>query len=339
MTHRNGNTRRIARLGLSLPLAFALLLPRPGSARAEDVRRSVNYYVNISVEGKPSLDDMWERMRVAQEVGIDQMTRYPSTRESLSIAGMMDPELWDYQENDLRNTLRAEIKRVYAELSSVRKQADAVRQTRDVLKEIVDISGKRYAVGKGSQPELLRAQVLFHKMREELLLIENREKLLQIRLNVLSGQPPTASIPPIEELTEFSFPYAREDLFKMYQEERPLLLAIRRTVERGRSMSSATDIRELRYLDAEAMALLSSALASIQARASVLAIYRTSIIPQAEQALQATMEAYRVGKVEFPLLLDSALGVLSYRREYQALLGDTYVLKAKVESVVGKELR
>ena len=62
----------------------------------------------------------------------------------------------------------AEIKMTYAELASVRKQIEAVRRSQDVLKDIVGFTEEIFAVGKGSQPDVLRGQVEFGRMREML---------------------------------------------------------------------------------------------------------------------------------------------------------------------------
>jgi hypothetical protein len=72
-------------------------------------------------------------------------------------------------------------------------------------------------------------------------------------------------------------------------------------------------------------------------RASVAKLYRTTLIPQAEQALEANLEAYRVGRIDFPMLMDSVMAVLSFRREYPVMVGELHMGKAKLEAAVGGE--
>ena len=73
--------------------------------------------------------------------------------------------------------LRADVKMAYAELSTVRAQADVVRQVRAVLEQIVDGLQRRCSPWeRGVQPDVLRGQVEFQKMREMLLMLENRER-------------------------------------------------------------------------------------------------------------------------------------------------------------------
>ncbi|PWB61648.1 MAG: TolC family protein, partial [Deltaproteobacteria bacterium] len=44
------------------------------------------------------------------------------------------------------------------------------------------------------------------------------------------------------------------------------------------------------------------------------------------------------GKIDFPMLLDSIMAVLSFRKGYHEMLGDLYMEKARLEAAVGKEL-
>jgi len=337
---RRGSTGRAPS---ALPALAALLaaLAAGGWARGEEApppARPASYYVNTSIANNPSVDDIWERMRIAREVGIGQMTQFPAGRSPLQIAGMMDTELWEIQQRDSHNVLAAEVRIAYAEVSAARRQVEAVRWSRDVLGEVVEIARKLYAVGKGSQSDVLRSQVELGKSRQQLLLAENREALAAIRLNVLSGLLPGAPVPRLEELNDFPFPYTAEELFRSFREDRLIVKAIRRTIQRGRSMSIATDLQELAYLDNEAITLLTSAVATMRTQESLLALYRASVIPNAEQAFQANMEAYRVGRVDFPALMASVNETLNFRKEYHQMLGDRHVWRAKVESVIGKEV-
>jgi outer membrane protein TolC len=76
----------------------------------------------------------------------------------------------------------------------------------------------------------------------------------------------------------------------------------------------------------------------MESRRQAAVLYRTTLIPQAEQSFQATAESYRVGKTDFPMLMDSVMAILSFRREYAAMVGDLNIEKTRLEAAVGKEL-
>jgi outer membrane protein TolC len=254
-----------------------------------------------------------------------------------------------------------------------------------------------YAVGKGSQADVLRGQVESGKMREMLLMLENRERVLSVRLNTLAALPPVETVPPLEEFKEFALPYGEGKLMAVYEESRPARKSLQARIRKGevgvlhaeheykpdfevslsymqrdpmpdgtrrpdmftamlsttlpiwknekiepgiREMKAERDMasRELDNLDLETSNLIGATLASMENRASVAVLYRTTLIPQAEQALEANLEAYRVGKIDFPMLMDSVMAVLSYRKEYPAMVGELHMEKAKLETAVGREL-
>lgn len=300
--------------------------------------RPPSYFVNIAVADNPSIDVIWERMRIAKEVGLDQMTRYPEPRANLQIGGAMDLELWEYQRQDMNNTLRAEIKMTYYELSSLRMQAGAVRASRDALKEVVEIAQRLYVVGKGNQSDVLRSQLEYAKLQEQLLTVENRARLAEVRLNVICGRHAEAPVGVLEEPGDFPFPYTSDELFQAFRGGRPILTAIQRAIRRGRSMSIEGDRRLLSFLDNEAVTLIASGLSTLRTREAQIVLYRGTVLPQAEQSSQVAMEGYRVGRVTFPALMESVRDLLSFRRDYFTMLGERHMWRAKLESVVGKEL-
>jgi cobalt-zinc-cadmium efflux system outer membrane protein len=67
-------------------------------------------------------------------------------------------------------------------------------------------------------------------------------------------------------------------------------------------------------------------------------LFKTGIIPQAEQSFEATLSAYQVGDVDFLNLLDSQLTLYRYRIDYYRALSDYQRSVAGLEAAVGKEL-
>jgi outer membrane protein TolC len=297
----------------------------------------------------------------------------------------------------MRNMLRAEIKMAYSELSYVRRQAEVVRRTREIIQEIVAVSQEMYAVGKVTQADVHRGQVEFEKMREMLLVLENREKVLSLRLNTLSALPPGQPVPPLLVPQEFAVPYSMEELIALYSEERPARKSLQARIMKGeasvemarreyypdfevsasymqrdampdgskrpdmlssmvlmnlpiwrkqkldpfvREMTAEREMarRELVNLDLEAANAIGKSLATIENRASVAALFRTTIIPHSETAFSVNLAAYRVGKIDFPMLMDSIVALLSFRKDYHEMVGDLNMEKARLEAAVGKEL-
>jgi outer membrane protein TolC len=401
--------------------------------RAEGLPRPVGYYVGAALSGYPSLASMRQRITMkrneairagalddpkgwvaitnlplrtgsfreedmtGKEIGLSQMIPYPGKRAYAGRIVEKEKEQAEFDLAEMRNMLRADVKMAYAELSTVRAQAEVVRQVRAVLDQVVRISTEMFAVGKGSQPDVLRGQVEFQKMREMLLMLENREKVLSIRLNTIAALPPSSPVPALDNLVEFSPGFDVEDLRTIYRAERPARQAVQSRIEKGtlavvhaeheykpdfevsasymqrdampdgtgrsdmfsamlsmtlpiwrkakiepgiRAMAAEKEmaIRDEETLDAEAANAIGGSLASLSNFAAVAKLYRTTLIPQAEQSNRSNLEAYQVGKIDFPMYMDSLMSVLNFRKEYLGMVGELHMTKARLEAAVGREL-
>ena len=394
---------------------------------------AVGRYVDLALAGNPSLASMRERIRMKEsaaaragalddpkawvgisnlpvdswsfrmedmtgkEVGLSQMFPFPGKRKRRTDVAAKEKEQTEFDLQEMRNMLRADVTMAYAELAAVRKQADAVRRSREILKEIIAVSQEMYAVGKVPQSDVHRGQVEFEKMREMLLMFDGRERSLSIRLNTLAALPPGQPVPPLDNLAELPVTRTGDELLALYTDNRPARKALLARVRKGeasvamarseyypdvevsasymqrdampdgtrrsdmfssmvlltlpvwraakldpavREMTAEREMarRDLEALDLEAANAIGSALAAIESRLAVAALIRTTSVPHAETAFETTLASYRVGKVDFPMLMDSIMNVLSLRRNYEEMVGDLHMQRARLEAAVGKEL-
>ncbi|MHB1298327.1 MAG: TolC family protein [Gemmatimonadaceae bacterium] len=83
---------------------------------------------------------------------------------------------------------------------------------------------------------------------------------------------------------------------------------------------------------------VTNAYASLARARNLAALYRTTIIPQAEAAVASALAAYRVGGVDFMTLLDDRMTVNKYRQELFALEAEQGKAWAELEMLLGREL-
>lgn len=79
-------------------------------------------------------------------------------------------------------------------------------------------------------------------------------------------------------------------------------------------------------------------LAQMERQRKLVELYKTGIIPQADQALESATINYRVNKVDFLTLLDSQMTLFNYEREYYDSLAGYQMKLAELEALVGKDL-
>lgn len=95
---------------------------------------------------------------------------------------------------------------------------------------------------------------------------------------------------------------------------------------------------ELANLRAQVDARLAELLAALERNTSLIDLYRTNIIPQADANVQSAFSAYRVGSVDFMTLVDAQMTVNRYRQELHALVAEYGSALAELEMTVGRVL-
>ena len=83
---------------------------------------------------------------------------------------------------------------------------------------------------------------------------------------------------------------------------------------------------------------ISDLLAKLEKREKLVTLYKTGIIPQAEQSLESATIGYRVNKVDFLNLLDSRMTLFNYDRQLYESQAEYMMTLAQLEAVVGTEL-
>ena len=83
---------------------------------------------------------------------------------------------------------------------------------------------------------------------------------------------------------------------------------------------------------------ISDLLAKLEKREKLVTLYKTGIIPQAEQSLESATIGYRVNKVDFLNLLDSRMTLFNYERELYESQAEYMMKLAQLEAVVGTDL-
>ena len=111
-------------------------------------------------------------------------------------------------------------------------------------------------------------------------------------------------------------------------------LKMREEAEAMRQMAQA-DLGRMRTLvDARLIELG----ASLERSRTLMQLYRTEVLPQAEAAAQSAFSSYRVGQVDFMTLVDAQVAVNKYKQELAALQADYGAGIAELEMTIGREL-
>lgn len=105
-------------------------------------------------------------------------------------------------------------------------------------------------------------------------------------------------------------------------------------------MKKELDMFKAEYKTMENMALfeVKEAYAKVEARKKLVEQFETSFIPQAEQALKASLIGYEANQIDFLNLLDSQRMLLDIKIDYYGTLVELEMAKAELEKAVGIDL-
>lgn len=95
---------------------------------------------------------------------------------------------------------------------------------------------------------------------------------------------------------------------------------------------------DLVAMRAETRGRVDEAYASLMRARHLAALYRSTVLPQAEATVASAMSSYRVGRVDFMTLLDDQMTVNRYRQELFVLEADEGKAWADLEMLTARDL-
>ncbi len=95
---------------------------------------------------------------------------------------------------------------------------------------------------------------------------------------------------------------------------------------------------ELTDARAQVSARIAEVVAELDRARTLVTLYRTEVLPQAEANVTSALASYRVGRVDFMTLVDAQMSVNEYRQELAALLAEYGSRIAELEMTIGRTL-
>ncbi|MGB2804837.1 MAG: TolC family protein [Candidatus Zixiibacteriota bacterium] len=129
----------------------------------------------------------------------------------------------------------SELKQNYYRLVLLERSIEITEKNKVLLENFARIAQTRYSVGKGVQQDVLKAQVEVSKMMDKLISLEEMNKTVRAKINVLLDREPQHSLGETEELTFRRLDYTEEELQNLAVGSNPALKGMGFSVEASRS--------------------------------------------------------------------------------------------------------
>ncbi len=127
----------------------------------------------------------------------------------------------DYKETE--HKVIKEVKEVYSQLFLSSKKIQLTKENLTLLSQFIEVINKKYSVNKASQQDSLKAQVEYSKLSNQLVLLEQEEKISRSRLNSLLSRDSDAFINHPKETCSKTIELTEEKILKLTKENRPEL--------------------------------------------------------------------------------------------------------------------
>jgi outer membrane protein, heavy metal efflux system len=173
-----------------------------------------------------------ERVATTKDITFSQKLPFPGKLGLRTEIANKNVGVAEQSYDDLKLKIIRDVKRSYFELCFVLAAIEITQQNKKLLEQFVTIAETKYSVGKGIQQDVIKAQVEFSKIMNELIAFNKRKETEQGKLNSLMNLLPQTPIRIPHGISKSAFNYKIEELQKLSEEHRPVLEQIRLTKER-----------------------------------------------------------------------------------------------------------
>jgi outer membrane protein TolC len=326
-------------------------------------------------------------------IGLSQKFPFPGKLALKEEVASRSAEMTEQALRARERDLIARVKRAYYDLFLAHKAIQIHHEQIALLRQFVESTIAKFRTGKGSQVDVLKAQVELSMLHQQLPVLEQRHDTAQGTVNTLLNRDPRFPLGRPHEPREARFDKDLDELFQLAVKARPELKAAGLAVQRN-EQSHALAQRQYypdfnvafqrfqnfqakdgfgavvsvnvpfafwtkpKYDAAvhEAAAGIAAAqadhqalenltrfqirdlLAQVRASWEVAVLYRTTVLPQAEESITAAQAGYRTGRTSFLDLIEADRALRGFQLAYWRALVERESRLAEVEQVVGTEL-
>jgi cobalt-zinc-cadmium efflux system outer membrane protein len=166
-----------------------------------------------------------------KEFSISQKFPFPGKRPLMKEMASKEAEVVSAEIQGKIHQIMKDVKTAYYDLSHNYRTTEVTQRNKRILEDFAKIAETRYAVGEGIQQDVFKAHVEVSKMVDDLIMLGQRKKALEAKLNALLNRPPETPVGEPEEVVFGTFPFTTEELQKMALEMNPTLKGMKKMIE------------------------------------------------------------------------------------------------------------
>jgi len=256
--------------GLAKVIFFSLfmltLLPLSTSAQSEKPRLNVDQLVDEALQNNPEISAAkikWEIFKekipqsyaledpmfgfgivslptnfsfkdedmTMKEFSISQKFPFPGKRPLMKEMASKEAEAVSAEIQGKIHQIIKDVKAAYYDLSHNYRTTEVTQRNKRILEDFAKIAETRYGVGEGIQQDVFKAHIEVSKMVDDLIMLGQRKRALEAKLNALLNRSPETSVGEPDEVVFRTLPFTIEELQKMALEMNPTLKGMKKMIE------------------------------------------------------------------------------------------------------------
>jgi outer membrane protein TolC len=180
--------------------------------------------VSVGIMNFPLIDMSFRSSAMTQKkIELSQKFPFPGKRTLREKIAAYEAESIENKYYEKQRDIIYQIKKVYYELSYVNESIKTVNKNIELLYQFIKITQIKYEVGKGSQQDILRAQIELSRLKEELITLEEKKETLKARLQSIAYMPETNIISDPDPMLAPDYLFSSEELMETALINRPLI--------------------------------------------------------------------------------------------------------------------
>jgi outer membrane protein TolC len=165
--------------------------------------------------------------------GVSQEIPFPGKLQLRGEVASREAERLEQESLAVPLRVIARLKEAFYDLSFVHTSIEIVEKNRLILVDFTRTAEARYAVGRGVQQDIFRAQTEVSRLLARLATLEQRKESLHAELNRLLNRPPADPLGTPQRLQVTPLQRNLADLNALIERASPLLQAQNKSIERG----------------------------------------------------------------------------------------------------------
>jgi len=169
-----------------------------------------------------------------KQIQLSQKFPFPGKRRLRENIAALKSEAIYYKYFEKQRELVNNVKQAYYELAYIEEAIEITRKNLELLSHLIKITQIKYEVGKGIRQDILKAQIEYSKINEELIFLEQKHDNYRNKLIYLAYLPDDFKPGRTVKLTsDFTIP-DKDLLISLAFDSRPLIMQYEKNIEKAK---------------------------------------------------------------------------------------------------------